>query len=434
MRAINRIQSMKFLKKIFIILMLLVPMTVGAIGVNTKITGIKMQPDFWAGIFPSVVSYMYDVTGLEFIEGRETIIGLELETGTLARTFKRIPETGALLSGTPEPERDEDGEIVYEYDENDKRIKPTDAQILAYVSNDYDTLYAGFYLKVSQGFGQSRHGDGDLFNLTAGIKGRWEISLDPIIPIGERSKSLPFYQYEAFWESDKNYTVLPGTPDLSGNRQLLDVAFALEGRFKNLFKGVASAEGANAYFEILYSPRFLNTTYNVGGRSQFFKFLFNSSEGFMIYQKLDDRGENLFSLGLTNAIAFRFLTGKYVPVYAESLNLPLGWYTPENTTFAVEDIIKLEYYGRQFFKYFVPKVSVFLDLSYNWGKLNNNTLDQYLNTFCASAGVHVELTIAGNFAVYYEIGKVFAYTGPDADYFIGFRSSDSLKISLSVEF
>lgn len=397
-------------------------MTVGAIGVSTKITGIKMQPDFWAGVFPSVVSYMYNVTGLEFIEGRETSVGLELETGTLARTFKRIPETGALLSSVPRPDDDK-------YDDP---FSWTDQQQLAYYYNDYDTLYAGFYLKLSQGFGQSKYNEGDMFNLTAGVKGRWEISVNPILDFGKR-QNYPFYLYDAFDKND-TYQVLPGTPDLSGNRQLLDVAFALEGRFKNLFKGIASAEGANAYFEILYSPRFLNTTYNVGGRSQFFKFLFNSSEGFMIYQKLDERGENLFSLGLSNAIAFRFLTGKYVPVYAESLNLPLGWYTPENTTFAVEDIIKLEYYGRQFFRYFVPKVSVFVDLSYNWGKLNNNTLDQFLNTFCASTGVHVELTIAGNFSVYYEIGKVFAYTGPDADYFIGFRSSDSLKISLSVEF
>ena len=403
--------------------MLLVPMTtVGAIGISTKITGIKMQPDFWAGVFPSVVSYMYNVTGLEFIEGRQTSIGLELETGTLARSFRRIPKTGALLSSIPYPDDDIE----------DDPWEWTEDQRLAYYFNDYDTLYAGFYLKLSQGFGQSKHNDGDMFDLTAGIKGRWEISVNPILDFGKR-QNYPFYMYTDFAQNDP-YHVLDGTPDLSGNRQLLDVAFALEGRFKNLFKGIASAEGANAYFEILYSPKFLNTTYNVGGRSQFFKFLFNSSEGFMLYQKLDERGENLFSLGLSNAIAFRFLTGKYVPVYAESLNLPLGWYTPENTTFAVEDIIKLEYYGRQFFRYFVPKVSVFVDLSYNWGKLNNNTLDQFLNTFCASAGVHVELTIAGNIAVYYEIGKVFAYTGPNADYFIGFRSSDSLKISLSVQF
>ena len=413
---------MKFFRKVFIVLMLLVPMTVGAIGIDTKIVSIKMQPEFWAGLFPSVVSYMYDVKDLEFIEGRETTVGLELETGTLARTFKRLPETGALVSGVPEPDYDRD---------------PTeweDAQKLAYDCNDYDTLYAGFYLKLSQGFGQSKHSDSDLFNLTVGIKGRWEISVDPILPVGDRSHNYPFSVIEAFWKSAEEYTVLKGTPDLSGNRQLLDVAFSLEGRLKNLFKGIASAEGANAYFEVLYSPRFLNTTYNVGGRSQFFKFLFNSSESFMLYRKLDERGDNLFSLGLTNAIAFRFLTGEYVPVYAEALNLPLGWYTPESTTFAVEDIIKLEYYGRQFFKYFVPKFSVFVDLSYNWGKLNNNTLGQSLNTFCASAGVHVELTIAGNIALYYEIGKVFAYTGPNPEYFIGFRSSETLKVSLSVEF
>jgi len=413
---------MKFLKKFLIILMLIVPMTVGAIGIETKMTGMKMQPDFWAGLFPSVVSYMYNVTGLDLIDGRETSLGLELETGTLARTFKRLPRTGELLSSIPEPDYDKD---PWDWSDDER---------LAYDYNDYDTLYAGFYLKFSQGFGQSKHSEGDLFNLTAGIKGRWEISVDPILPTGKRSNNYPFTLYPAFYDSADEYEVLPGTPDLSGNRQLFDVAFALEGRLKNLFKGIASAEGANAYFEILYSPKFLNTSYAVGGRSQFFKFLFNSSESFMLYQKKDERGNNLVSLGLTNSIAFRYLTGEYVPVYAESLNLPLGWYTPENTKFAVEDIIKLEYYGRQFFKYFVPKISVFVDLSYNWGNLNNNTLGQRLNTFVGSTGVHVELLVGGNISLYYEIGRVFAYTGPDADYFIGYRSSESIKISLSVEF
>ena len=424
---------MKFLKKIFIVLMLIVPMTVGAIGIDTSITSIKMQPDFWAGLFPSVVSYMYNVTGIQFIEGNETIIGLELETGTLARNFTRVPETGELLSGIPEPERNDDGSIKYEYDDEGNRIKPNDKQILAYVCNDYDTLYAGFNLMVKQGFGQSSHGEADLFNLAAGAKGRWEISVNPILDFGTRS-NYPFYIYPAFYNQDENYRVLPGTPDLSGNRQLFDVAFYISGEMKNLFRSVASAEGANVYLEMMYSPKFTNTSYTMGGRSQFFKILLNSSQSFMIKEVKDDRGNNLWSLGLSNAVAFRYLTGQYVPAYAENLNLPLGWYTPENTKFIVEDIIRLEYYGRQFFKYFVPKVSVFVDLSYNWGELNNNLSGQKLNTFCGSAGVHVELMIGGNISIFYEMGRVFAYTGPDAEYFIGYRSSESLKISLSVEF
>ena len=425
---------MKFLKKFFIILILIVPMmTVGALGVDTKVTGIKMQPDFWAGLFPSVFSYMYSVSGIEFMEGHETVIGLGIETGTLARYFTRVPETGELLSSIPEPERDEEGNIVYEYDENYKRIKPTDQQILAYVCNDYDTLYAGFNLMVSQGFGHSTHGDGDLFKLSAGAKGRWEISVNPILDFGTR-KNYPFYVYPGFYTQDEKYEYLIGTPDLSGNRQLFDIAFYVSGDMKNLFRSVASAEGANVYLEMMYSPKFTNTSYSIGGRSEFFKILLNSSQSFMLKESKDEKGDNLWSLGLSNAVAFRYLTGPAVPVYAESLNLPLGWYTPENTKFMIEDIIKLDYYGRQFFKYFVPRVSVFVDLSYNWGKLNNNGLGQSLNTFCGSAGIHVELMIGGNMAIYYEMGRVFAYTGPDAEYFIGYRASESLKISLSVEF
>ena len=416
---------MKFLKKIFIILMLIVPMSVGALGVDTKITSIKMQPDFWAGLFPSVVSYMYNVTGIQLMEGHETVVGVELETGTLARSFKRVPETGELLSSIPEPE--------YEYDEETGELIPhytSDKQRLAYEYNDYDTLYAGFNLMFSQGFGNSSHGEGDLFKLSAGAKGRWEISVNPILDFGTRS-NYPFYSYDAFYDQRND---LVGTPDLCGNRQLFDVAFYVSADMKNLFRSVASAEGANVFVEMMYSPKFTNTSYTLGGKSEFFKILLNSSQSFMIKEKKDEKGDNLWSIGLSNAVAFRLLTGSAVPVYAESLNLPLGWYTPENTTFMVEDIIKLDYYGRQFFKYFVPRVSVFVDLSYNWGKLNNNGLGQTLNTFCGSAGIHVELMIGGNIAIYYEMGRVFAYTGPNAEYFIGYRASESLKISLSVEF
>ena len=407
-------------------------MTVGAIGIDTSITSIKMQPDFWAGLFPSVVSYMYNVTGIQFIEGHETTIGLELETGTLARNFNRVPETGELLSSLPEIEYgyDEETGEVYPIYSDDEDIRAR--QELANEYDSYDTLYAGFNLTVSQGFGQSSHGDGDLFKLSAGVKGRWEISVNPILDYGERS-GMPFYWYPYF-NGDKKADYLIGTPDLSGNRQLFDIAFYVAGDLKNLFRSVASAEGANVYLEMMYSPKFTNTSYEIGGRSEFFKLLLNSSQSFMLKASKDEKGDNIWSLGLSNAIAFRYLTGSAVPAYAETLNLPLGWYTPENTKFIVEDIIKLEYYGRQFFKYFVPKLSVFVDLSYNWGELNNNSLGQSLNTFCGSAGIHVELMIGGNISIYYEMGRVFAYTGPDAEYFIGYRSSDSLKFSLSVEF
>lgn len=416
---------MRITKRILAVLLLIIPMTLGALGIETRVTGITMQPDFWEGVFPSGVSYMYEVSGLELIPGRDTSLGLELETGTLARHFTRIPETGRLLSTEPYPDFSPEGDPIY-VDEQ---------QRLAYEYNNYDTLYAGFNLLLRQGFLESRLG-GDMVTVTAGLKGRWEISLNPILDFGTRS-GYPFYLYPAFYD-DLDYNVLPGTPDLSGNRQLVDIAFVLGGSFKSLLTRIAGSDGADVNVELMYSPKFTNLTKANGGRSDFFKVLLNSTEAFMLFSKTDEKNENLWSVGVSNSIAFRYLTGTNVPVYAEELNLPLGWYTPENTRFMVEDIIKLEYYGRQFFKYFVPKASLFLDLSYNWGKLNNVKEGEVsateLDTFCASAGVHVELLVAGKLSIYYEIGRVFAYTGPNADYYIGFRSSDHIKFSLSVEF
>ena len=71
--------------------------SLSALTFSTRLTGVTTHPDFWLGLFPSSVRCYAGIDGFQFVPGRITEVGMEIATGTIARTLSQDPETGQII-------------------------------------------------------------------------------------------------------------------------------------------------------------------------------------------------------------------------------------------------------------------------------------------------------------------------------------------------
>ena len=380
-----------------------------SIGIETSVVSVDIHPDFWAGLFPSSVTYMVSVADLNFLPPANTSLGLQLSTGTEARKFTNDP-----ISGT-----------------HFKSLSETEEEYLKYLIEhpDYDTMYALWNLGLTQGFFRAPNEKQDLITLSLNFTGHWEVALNPILQTGNRT-GYPF-NLDIFTDI-QNQQQFYGTPDLAGDRQLLDMGFSFSGKINDKIHKTANDSGIYVEFEAIWMPKVFNLTSKRAGKSDYFKFWAYTSLSLMLFSKKDN-DENIFGFGVTTDIEFRYLYGNSIPKYAEQLKATTWYYEPENTEYLIRNTTKFYYYGQQFFKSWVPKAYIFFDFSHTWGKNNNTPQLSYSNTWTGSAGLHIELEVFNTFSIYYEIGKLFLYTGSNPEYFKGFFSSETLKLGVSIK-
>ena len=180
-----------------LVLLAFLPIAVFSLSFTTRLTGITTHPEFWLGMFPSSVRCFMGVNGLELIPGRVTEAGMEIATGTIARTISQDPVTGAIIN-----------------DGSSDALKN---------NRYYDVTYAAWKIGLAQGLGWSKTSDYDLLSLRFTLDGQWEVALDPLMQMTRTG--YPFRNIDAY-SSAVMGEALKGTPDLSGNRQLLSTSFS----------------------------------------------------------------------------------------------------------------------------------------------------------------------------------------------------------------
>ncbi len=377
-----------------------------ALDFYTEIRDVKMHPDFWAGVFPTSVSYAAGLDGVELLEGRETKLFVELGSGTLAREFARDPLTGEPFS-------------------------KTQSSYLDYLKKHpfYDVLYASWTVEFDQGLVRPGKSSRDFLTMGLALDGRWEIAVNPILQTPARS-GYPFLN-EPFKDSNMEYVKTPGTPDVSGNHQLIYMDLRFSGVLNDLLLRTGSREGVKTEFEVVWAPGLLNLTRKEGGMAEFFRVWVYANAGHMFLEKKNEDGLNDFSLGVSADAEFRYLNGEYVPEYAEKLKGSIWFYSPESMNFLFRGTGKLDLYGPQFLGTCIPRIYTFIDYSRSWGKYNNcpDLPEEMVET--GSFGFHFEIKLFNALAIYYEIGEIFYYTGDDGSV-NGWKHSDGLKISMEL--
>ena len=386
-------------------LLLILPAAVFSLSFTTRLTGITTHPEFWLGMFPSSVRCFMGINELELIPGRVTEAGMEIATGTIARTISQDPVTGAIIN-----------------DSSAAELKN---------NRYYDVTYAAWKIGLAQGLGWSRASDYDLLTLRFTLDGQWEVALDPLMQITRTG--YPFRNIPAF-SGATGGQVLPGTPDLSGNRTLLSTSFDLYGKISDQFFKVGILDGLSMEFKVVWAPSFMTFSKGYGGFADYWKIWTYAEYSKMIHTKTMADGTNKWSLGVSDTFEMRILGGKQVPEYAKTLKSPTWWYEPENMTFLAKNTLRLNYYGQQFFGNCIPYIYLFLDMNYSGGRLNNSVAEYVASVWEGSVGLHIELQMFGTLHIYYEIGRLFMYTGEDLAYKPGMRASQSLRITFSLPY
>ena len=377
-----------------------------ALSFTSRLTGVTTHPDFWAGVFPSSVRSYIGLDGIQFLEDRKTEVGAEIATGTLARTITQNPLTGALLTDSA----------------TDKKISE---------NSSYDVLYASWKAGIAQGIGWSEQANNDLLTLRFSLDGQWEVAMDPLMQSTNRT-GHPFSVLDEFNPDGANYgSILQGTPDLSHNRQLLSLSFDLYGKVNHLLLKTGKTSGIATEFKFVWAPSFLNLSKKTGGVADFWKIWLYATGGVNIHQAVDENGLNLWSIGLSDEFEMRIFGGEHIPEYAKTLKGEVWWVEPENMTFMARNVLKVNYYGQQFFGSCIPYVYAFLDLCYSGGKIYNVSSGDLGSVWAGTVGIHVELQLFGVAHIYYELGQVFLYTGDNKNYETGYRTSNTIRVSIS---
>ena len=402
---VKQVVAFRYKVLVLILVLLNIGMTLNALSFTSRLTGVTTHPDFWAGVFPSSVRCYIGLDGIQFLDERKTEVGAEIATGTLARTITQNPLTGRALT--------EDDALIIE-------------------NSSYDVLYASWKAGIAQGIGWSEQANNDLVTLRFSLDGQWEVAMDPLMQ-SENRTGYPFSLLDVFNVETNNGQILQGTPDLSNNRQLLSLSFDLYGKVNQLLLKTGRMSGISTEFKFVWAPSFLNLSKTKGGVASFWKIWFFAKGGFNIHQAVDENGMNLWSIGLSDEFEMRIFGGDYIPEYAKTLKSKVWWVEPENMTFMARNILKLDYYGQQFFGSCIPYVYAFLDICYSGGKVNNVSDKAEVDSVWAiSGGVHIELQLFGAAHIYYEIGQIFLYTGNNKAYEPGYRASSTIKISISL--
>ena len=393
----------KRLFTLIVVMLVSACVSLSALSFKTELINVTTHPDFWLGVFPTSVRCYVGLEGVELLPGRVTQIGAAMDTGTIARTLSQDPETGQIIT-----------ESSPDYLKGNRY---------------YDVMYAAWKVGIAQGMGWSELSDYDLMTLRFTFNGRWEVALDPLMQVLSRT-GYPFRNIPAFANAVPG-EVLAGTPDLSGNRHLLSTSFELYGKLSDQLFKVGILDGLSMEFKLVWAPEFLNFTRSEGGFAEYWKTWIYADYGKTLYQKTDDNGNNLWSFGISDEFEMRIMGGKYIPEYARTMSSHIWWYEPENMTFTAKNSIKLNYYGRQFFGDCVPYIYLFMDMNFSGGMLYNYKSEKVASVWEGSAGLHVELQLFGFIHIYYEIGGIFLYTGDNQAYRTGYRSSDTVRISIA---
>ena len=164
---------------IILVLMAFLPVSVFSLTFGTRLTGITTHPEFWLGMFPSSVRCFMGVEGIELIKGRVTEAGVEIATGTIARTISQNPVDGAIIK-----------------DDSASELKN---------NRFYDVSYAAWKVGLAQGLGWSRTADYDLLSLRFTFDGQWEVALDPLMQIkyclgAHATKCMPIFAHPTIRE------------------------------------------------------------------------------------------------------------------------------------------------------------------------------------------------------------------------------------------
>lgn len=420
---INTLDYNKNVKKLFLTLLiiLLLCLQISALDMTAEIESFRMHPDFWSGFLPSYVSYKYNFNLLRLIENRNTEISLTLSTGVIPRTITQNPANGEPLSLWRE------NPVVQIKNNITGVIDSVDTSSL--IQAPYDAMTAGWSARFGQGFGDSVEAKKDKFEVWISFDGEWERALNPILQLDRKGYPFenPIFDYEL--ENEKvplPYYNLSGTPDLIGDQQILSMSFNLGFDINNLVTQTAKVQGFDLKLKLTWSPKVFSSFFS--GTSSYFKFHAHLQGGIVL-----SKDSTNWSLLLEEAAEMRILTGKYVPMYAQSMESNVWGLDTENVTFFIRNSLKLHYYGKQFLNDLcVPSAYLFIDLGYGGGFVNNTNSTKKSNAWTGSTGINLDLQLMEVLHVYYELGYIFLDGGDEAQR--GFYAPKNIKFLVKIQY
>ena len=269
---------------------------------------------------------------------------------------------------------------------------PVNGSLLSSSPLLFDLLQFDWTIGVKQSLGSKQ-------NIFLGYRGSYEQALDSMIE-GDALDSGTVLGINP-WFSSYGGNTLYGALSGIGTSLVLNYYY---NRQEELLDGLAF-EGT-----LFLGPKLLNTNASYASLS---------AEGIgslLLYEELDDKKHNLYSIILRNSLQLTYTLGSHIPfsVLKETSlgSLVRGYgYCQYPLDGALANRLSLCFNGPEpFTKGFYPRLVLFFDIGYGFGQLVNTSVSS--QTFLSSAGVSVTYSLLSYMDIGYQMAYLIAGSNP----------------------
>ena len=249
----------------------------------------------------------------------------------------------------------------------------------------FDLLQFDWTIGIKQNLGSKQ-------NIFLGYRGSYEQALDSMVEgdVLDSGTVLGIDPWFSSYGGNTHYGKLSGI----GTNISLSYSYNQE---EELFDGLAFESS------LFLGPKLLNTN------ASYLAFTAEGAGALMIYQELDEKQHNLYSIILRDNLQFTYTLGSHIPVLVlqeTSLGSMVRGYGSGQYPLdgALANRFSLCFNGPEpFAKGFYPRLVLFFDVGYGFGQLVNASVSS--SAFLASTGVSVTYSLLS----YMDIGYQMAY-------------------------
>lgn len=369
-----------------LILICFVALTVAAADVRFIFADLNQHMDLLAGFLPTYTMVGAGFELPELVEGNTTEFQVLVGDGYTQRVLWQNPDDGHVMYNNDAPEWEAENALRYNVWEND------------------------LSLRFVQGFGQSPVQGKDLLTVTGYFNARYERYYDgadfgPFTIHGTLDQDL--------YGIHPNYSGAVFSELAGSGHQFLGAELAVSLKYDCMEDTLHTNDGYYLRAMAKYGPRLLNSF--LDGYASYFTVTGNAVASKTLYDWRQN-GKSMVSVVAINRANLSYTTGDAVPAFVQaevSLGRKVRGYNTGtyNTEWTTVNNFDLRICGPGLgLENLAPRINLFFDFGYGWGKMFNETAGTRYNNILASTGAQFTMAFFDIFDLGFQVNYLFTGT------------------------
>ncbi len=382
--------------KALALLLLTVSLPLAASTSYSVIAGMGHMSNFAFGnitSFPASARIEQGVKDLDWFDGVDTSMFMDMSFGLTQRRLIQDPRTGEYLTADQEAE--------------ERNINIGNRQF------EYSAFYSQISYRFRNALYDNRKTESKYLTLDAALNVRFEQAFDSFDNIRSGKSFLDEYLtedgvHETYWNADRDFIAMP---DIAGEAYMLANSLSFSATWNDMYteKNKIYREGLSASGTLTLAPWFLANRMDTLFDTSVDYYAINADVTWakVLFNKEDWKRWNEISIVLENRVYAQILLGADVPKFADTISFPGLGYT--NLPLVIQNQLKLYIYGPNFLSdNTIPYGYVFLDTGLATGIPNNSRKASWQTFAYVEIGLNLHVELMGALHLTAEVSYVFS--------------------------